>query len=635
MRLPGAETKTVIAFDFETSLIVPYLQAPPIVCMSWDNGIGLGADVVHIRDPRFKQMLRDWLADDSVVLVGHGTRFEVICLLAQFPSMRRAIFRKLRNGGFSCTKIRQNLIDIAEGAPEIHARGLDELSELYGGPKLDKQCPWRVRYGLLLDTPVAEWEREAVAYSGQDATATLHVWRAQQALDPSYLVNEQPQVEADVYLALCSAWGIRTDKQQAEKLYAETVADIERDRVTLVQAGLLRENGTKDKKAAEARLVAAYRAKGEEPPYGKITEKMAAKGAKRGNVKLDADACENSGDPVLVAYTNFGQASTLLSKVKRLQYPLIQANFGMVRSGRVSCSQGTDPEPGEAYSAWGSQLQNPPRAEGVRQCFVPPDGWAFISCDWNKAEMHTWAQECLWKFGVSDLLELLLDPGRDAYAEFAAKMDGISFEQFKQLAKDIFKSKRQGAKAAVLGGPGGLGPGGLLRANKGMEGLTLERCGELLDGWKKADRAVPKWLAWGKEQTDNGWTTGKVTVSGRIFGKAGYCDLLNTVGLQGPTSDAFKAAWCAIGHAMYAEPESVLYGCRLQVPLHDEILAITPLEKLHECAYEICRLMNEAAKPYVPDCPMSSEPAACLRWEKAAEPVFDSQNRLIPWQPKP
>ena len=58
----------LFAFDFETFLISPYNQAPPIVCMSYSWG-GEEPSLVHVCDRQFWLQLWDALTDPDTVMV--------------------------------------------------------------------------------------------------------------------------------------------------------------------------------------------------------------------------------------------------------------------------------------------------------------------------------------------------------------------------------------------------------------------------------------------------------------------------------------------------------------------------------------------------------------------------------------
>lgn len=626
--------------DLETLLIQPGQIAPPPVCLQYavDDG---PTTLIHARDARFLRAVEAML-EPGIVVVGHNSAmFEFPVLLAHCPTLRPKLWAKLKRGEWSCTMLREKLLRIGKG-DRREGFGLDDCLAAHSIPiQLDKQCPWRVRYGTLWSLPIDQWPQDAIDYAAGDI-AVRELWRAQAAQGDRWFVNEHPQVEAAVALALSSCWGLRTDPEAAKRLYDATMAEIERDKKVLASAGLLKfkPDGTcsKDKRKAEELLAAAYAAQGKAPPRGEPTEKMQAAG-KLGNIKMDEEACLGAKDEVLAAYTRFSQSNTLLSKIKRLQHPLIQPSMNvLVATGRTSCRQGEDPKPGEPYSAYVCQIQNPPRAEGVRECFVARTGCALVSIDFNQAELRTWAAVCKWLFGYSDLGEVLKDPKRDPHVELGALIYDMPVEEayaLKKTDKTKFKELRQLAKAAGFGLPGGLGKKTFIEyaaTTYGVE-ITEERAEEVIAAWRRKWREAGPYLNWVSDQLGRRGARGEVThfVSRRVRADVSYCEFANSL-FQGLAADAGKAGFVKVMYACYADQKSPVYGCRMQGWLHDEWLGEVPLAGLHDKAHHIRDLFCAGADSVVQEVPMTAEPSAFLRWSKVAgDPVYEN-GVLIPWE---
>lgn len=354
---------TRLFWDVETCLIQPACLAPPIVAMvyAYDDA---PPRILSSVDPLFDNLIENALRSD-VIMVAHYASFEMIVTMARKPEWTPLLFAKLRKGQVHCTLVREKLIRIAKG-DKTDGYGLDDCCKYWKLPiTLNKQDYWRSRYGTLYGVPVEQWPVEARDYLLGDM-AVRDVYWAQEACRPEWLVNQHHQVRADVALALTSARGFWTDVDTAKQLYEETVEKIELYKQQLLDAGLVRwekKKGemviVKTKKAAEERIVTAYAAMGRDPPRAEPTEKMVAAGAEVGNICCDKDACTLSRDPLLIAYSVFGQASTLLTKVRRLQRRPIQTRYDVLKAtGRTSSSQGDDPKPGEAWTTYGVQIQN-------------------------------------------------------------------------------------------------------------------------------------------------------------------------------------------------------------------------------------------------------------------------------------
>lgn len=513
-------------FDYETFAIQPGMQAPPPVVMSYAYDRE-APRIVHanpaVGGQEFNERLLEALEDPNVTMVAHEAPFEVVVSLAHRPDWVTKIFDKLRAGKILCTIVREKLIRIARGD---HREGfaLDALLDSWMIPHtIDKSDYWRPRFGLLWDTPIAKFPKAALDYSLGDVAAR-DAFYAQERSARDLLIDQAQQMRAAVSLKLTSCWGFPVDREAATALYRETEEILDQYRADLVRAGMVRVERKKgqtvyvrDRAAAEAQMVKACAATGRPVKYGELTEKMEAKGRTQGNIVLDEEACLLTGDPLLLAYTRYGQASGLLSKIRRLQNPLelIQTSYNsLVNTGRTSSRQGDDPAPGEAPMAYGMQVQNLPRAGeeyededgkkhnrwGARECFVapgytewlkkwgsfdpatgrttvdpqcyldhPPE-WVIISVDFDAFEMRTWAQCCVWMLGKPNcvLWEILNNAKRCPHIEMGTRIEGQwvdapSWEQqyawgygLKKSDPKRLKGVRNLAKGPNFGLPGGM-----------------------------------------------------------------------------------------------------------------------------------------------------------------------------------
>ncbi len=95
----------------------------------------------------------------------------------------------------------------------------------------------------------------------------------------------------------------------------------------------------------------------------------------------------------------------------------------LVESGRTSCSK--------------PNLQNLPKAPGVRECYIPRPGFLFCSVDYEALELHTLAQVCLELLGESALADAL-NAGLDPHLLMACEwlLDGVTYEEGKKIRKD-------------------------------------------------------------------------------------------------------------------------------------------------------------------------------------------------------
>jgi DNA polymerase-1 len=340
-----------LSFDSETALIRPGLLAPPLVCVSWQRpGHEARLDHVHGVEPR----LRSWLTDSSTLLVGHFVAYDAAVICAEFPDLVPLVFNAYRTNRVTCTKKRQQLLDIAGGVFRgrpgekgrwiTHEYTLDALSRRHLGKPMVKDG-WRLRYGELRDVPLAKWpewarewqerarqRREEIAalaqargeaaslpgiyftsseekelksldaiiadvpegvirYPLNDAEATLGVYISQEK-HREYLADQYRQAYADFVLYLSSVWGLRTHGPGVEALKAELEEAHKELEGELVELGLVRENGTRDMKVVKRLMIDTCAANGLSLRRTDGHLKCDLGDACEEHVSLDSDACE-------------------------------------------------------------------------------------------------------------------------------------------------------------------------------------------------------------------------------------------------------------------------------------------------------------------------------------------------------
>jgi hypothetical protein len=631
---------TPLFCDQETTLICPGVQAPPLVALGVKAG-GQHTDIIHVRDPACRRTWIHLLEKEHTAW--HFAAFDHTVVCAQWPDLVPLVFQAYREGRVYCSYVAELHIAVAKGQDaDVKKMDLARSLSQYDSPLvLDKTDPWRTRYGELLDVPPLLWHPDARRYFELDCEGEEALWHAQQR-HALWLENIAPRCWLDFTLALVRCWGTKVDPEQAHRTIVETTKAIEEDKKLLIREKLLvpKPGGwKKETKTAKALCIEAYAKQGREPP----------KTAKDG-VSLDEEACEGSLEPRLVAYSSVARGDTLLSKLGRIYTPArlglpVQAGYRcLVNTGRTSCFQGSDPKPGMPVTAYGSQMQNPPQAPGVRECFIPREGHCIVSVDFDAFELRTWAQICLWLLGYSDLAQLFQDPSRCPHIEMGARLRSMTAEDVYALKKSkkdedkkALKEIRGLAKGPNFGLPGGMGADRLVdycRLNYGVI-ITREFAVYAIEVWKQWAEAKP-YLKLISRMTANGRVSVQQLLppgkgAGRWRGDVGYCDAANGF-FQGLASDAATMAGNVLSEKMYTERSSPLFGCRLLGFVHDEWLAEVPLEGLHERAYEMARVQVSVAQEYCPDVPLTASPSAMMRWSKAAgDPVFRN-GVLIPYE---
>lgn len=671
----------VIVLDKETHLIEPGLLAPPPVCLQWQEhafGTQLGdAQLQHIAHCR--EMFEEWL-DSDARLVGHNLAYDMGVAAAKWPDLLPKIFAKYDRDQITDTLLREQLLMIARGTFRSIAYpsgdvlpvkySLQDCVRRHFNWQLQKDG-WRLFYRAFhAATDVADWPRVAAEFRAQCAAGQWPDWTAEiPAKDRQALLEAPPeqaieyalddvrwgsklyfaqeeyaakyyrgkdlfadqfrQARAAFALHLSSCWGLYTDPDAVDALEEQLNEEFEALKFELQQAGLIREDGTADTKAAQAAMLRACEEENFPP--------MQTKG---GAVSLSAEACgrftDEDGNPLpavgdaAYAIANYSRfltvRKTLSNDIKMLRAGCevpVQPRYDLADTGRTRCSK--------------PNIQAINRGAGIREAFRPRPRMVFAQADFEGLELHTLAAWCLEKIGWSKLAETL-NAEQDVHLVMAAEFLGITYEEALKRKKDPeVKTARQASKPVNFGLPGGLGAGKLVRYAKVAYGVTMSEA-EAKQRKEKWLRRFPEMLEFFRLASaacnnDAHAATEDHIFTGRIRGQARYSALCNGR-FQGLGADAAKEALWRVTRAAYCDRSSPLYGSRVVAFVHDEIIVETAEgPNAHFAAQELGRLMIEGANKYLGRVPVRLKPQLMRLWSKAAEPVFDAEGRLVPWEP--
>lgn len=603
-----------IAWDTETALIGSALLAPPLVCMS----VADGAETFLVHRTEAREWIESLLSSDRV-LVGHNVAFDFGVVASMFPDLMPAIFAKYERGEVTDTLLRQKLIDIASSSRGFKRYSLEELARRWLRRRLDKDT-WRLRYGELYDVPLSFWPDGAKAYALEDARTTLDVWREQERAQDMHLADQYRQARAAWWLHLMSAWGLRTDPKPVEALALRLQTKHDTIKAKLVEAGLVRADGSRDTKKASAFMVAACAKSGKPIKFTNPSKRHP-----EGQVRLDADTCDQTGNETLEAYGEFSGLKTKISNfVKLLRSGTtspIQARFNsLLETGRTSASP---------------NVQNLPRKGGVRECFVPRPGKVFAAADYSGFELRTVSQVIMLVLGIRSLLAEALNKGFDPHLEIARRIVGCSYaEAVARLAAgdEEIDQARQVGKVANFGFPGGLGIARFVHYARKSYGvvITEDEARKLKEYWLAAWPEFVPYFKWISDQCESGPAKIEQVFVQRYRGGCSYTEAANSL-FQGLASDAAKHAGFLIAKACYVDESSPLFGARPVNFVHDEFIVEVDEERAADAAEELARLMVQGASKFLPDVPPLAEPYLMRRWSKKAKPIRDARGKLIPW----
>jgi DNA polymerase-1 len=85
-----------------------------------------------------------------------------------------------------------------------------------------------------------------------------------------------------------------------------------------------------------------------------------------------------------------------------------------------------------------------------------------------------------------------------------------------------------------------------------------------------------------------------------LRGECGYTQFLNTP-FQGLGARVVKDAMWRVCREMYVDRQSPLFGSRMVLNVHDELVSELPLDRAHEAAERKALIMRETAARWMPD----------------------------------
>lgn len=644
-----------ISWDSETDLIKAGLLAPPMVCISWHDMQGTDGEGV-VPHSEGLELLARWL-DEGRHFIGLNLAYDWGVLCSEEPAFMPAVFKAMQEGRCRDLGIDQKLIDIAKGRFKFLSKkkgqySLAGIAKRYG-IDLNKEDSPRLTYGRLRGQPMSEYTEAEVKYALLDAQvpAAIHVehrkqeqeWAAEHGPDQPLLAPGAKRAYAAFALHLASCWGVHTDAGRCRELEQELDRVIDEAADTLratevlhqvtktrtrkgvkhqetkdVVGPILRATGTKNTKAATARMVEAM---------GGVENCAKTDG---GGVSLDQEACEATGDPVLEAYSLYARSDTLRTRIQDLaqgsgEIPL-QPGYGALQdTGRTSSFKPRPP-------AVGTQIQNMPKLKGSRETLEPRPGHIFIGADFDAAEMHTLAQTLIEWFGTSTLADTL-NQGLCPHVRFGAALEGISYEQA-DTSPDR-KKIRSSAKPGNFGIPGGMGAVTFQAYARGYGvNLTVDEARHHIKVFKENDPEIAAYLRQIGNVVNQKIDTVCLPDSGMWRGGLTYSSMANGF-FQARCASGALAALCEVQRHCYTVPSSALYGCRIWGFIHDEILGEAPIDQAPDAALELSRIMQEQFNVYTPDVPTGAEPAIFWRWSKGTDPRWDQTGtKLAPSDPE-
>jgi len=478
----------LLAYDTETSLIQGR-EIPQLALATVHGDQGSSYFIHPAQLSRFIQQ------HSQAYWYCHNAVFDFWATTQALQSDGRALaawWELVGAGRLCCTMLLDCLIRLAKDDAEPINRDLGTVAAEYCGLKIDKQDPYRLRYGELIGLPESSWCKTDPGfwqYAAKDPIATLQVVQrqfqiAQELIEP-YRGDLLPdalrrfgpltaclQVQGAIALDYISRSGVQIDLDQARQLHG-AIADLVKQHMQQLEVlggtEVFRRYGPRSKQAGQYQLSPSGVAR----RNAKLIKKRLQAIAKASEVPVRPPKNKDSlvtdsvkywkqrqeFDPFIGAYVQFREQAKLLQFFAKLDSQRIYPKYRpLVRTGRTSCSN--------------PNLQQLPRDARFREMIIAPPSYWLLQIDYSVLELRTLAQICLHRYGKSQLANLFRQ-GIDPHEHTASLLLGITLEQFQQLPAADQKQARQRAKAINFGVPGGLGATSLVAYAQQSYGVEL------------------------------------------------------------------------------------------------------------------------------------------------------------------
>jgi len=283
----------MVHWDSETHTILPGRPAPPPVCVQY---LGVKDGVATTPQIITGDAMLDWFAwaiSSGSILCGLNQSYDLLVMIEYairrgVPKLDvwRKVFEHLAAGLSRCTEIRERLLRIARGMPDVAGLSMEDQAKTYLGLDLKsgKAGPesFRLRYGELecwpteamlndpnapladiltleqalalragtlvygAPRPPATWPRKAIDYALQDPVIERRIYLAQQGVatevfGQTEIPDERARPVAKFCLHLMASRGLRVDGERAIRAGESLERQLVKLRALLVKADLMRE----------------------------------------------------------------------------------------------------------------------------------------------------------------------------------------------------------------------------------------------------------------------------------------------------------------------------------------------------------------------------------------------------------
>jgi DNA polymerase-1 len=262
-------------------------------------------------------------------------------------------------------------------------------------------------------------------------------------------------------------------------------------------------------------------------------------------------------------------------KKKATTYGAKWATYVNSATGRIHADwRQIGSEPGR-MSCQAPNLQNLPRDEEYRACFIPAPGYVRIAADYSQIELRIIAQ-----LAKDSKMLGAFERGEDLHRLTASLVKG-------KPTQDVTKDDRQLAKAVNFGLIFGQGPKGLAEYAMNTYGvaMTVDQAADFREKFFDAYRGVRAWHSRHSADSETRTLLGRRRIMGP---KALYTWRYNSP-VQGTAADLLKLALCLLWETPGPEGTVVVQA------VHDEIIVEAPEPQAAEAKAWLVSAMEKAA----------------------------------------
>ena len=320
----------------------------------------------------------------------------------------------------------------------------------------------------------------------------------------------------------------------------------------------------------------------------------------------------HKGLPVIDALLDYRKANKLIStyadpllaQISKYTGRLHTSFKQMVSTGRMSSSN--------------PNLQNIPKKQRFRSCFIAPDGYSLLTADMSGAELRI-----LGNLSRDPVFVEAYATGQDLHTRTASEMFGVKYDE-------VQKQQRNAAKAINFGLCYGMSAVGLSNRLK----ISKKEAEHLIYRYFNAYKGVKRYLDnAGKDAVRNRFST---TIAGRkrFYNMPPYDHPERrkiqgrierqgkNAGIQGSNADTIKESMIILVERL--KP----YDARLILTVHDEVVVEVAEEQKHEVAPVVAQSLVDGFGKYFSLIPMNTDTLIGPCWLKdSCENKPDGHNK--------